>query len=123
MQEKALRIMDLALQLNSDRTWKDLSGNKPTVFVSFSGHICEMDVMLYTFGWDFDAKADVIFTFTLGTGMPEDIKAANACIEKMESLVASWAKKEKVDIPEPIDWHKGRPAPIEWPKKGGAQVD
>lgn len=46
-------IFDLALQVNglTDRR-KKVTGNLPTVFVWFSGHVSNLNVQVYVNGWE-----------------------------------------------------------------------
>lgn len=46
------QIFNLALAVNPNDTKQDTTGNKPTVFVSFSGHVAAVDVDIYLNGWD-----------------------------------------------------------------------
>ena len=46
------QIFALALAINPNDTKQDTTGNKPTVFVKFSGHVAAVDVEIYLNGWD-----------------------------------------------------------------------
>lgn len=46
------QIFNLALAINPNDTKQDKTGNKPTVFVRFSGHIAGVGVEIYHDGWD-----------------------------------------------------------------------
>lgn len=50
--EKIIRVMDLATQLNNTCTKRECTHDKPTVFVSFSGHTCALEVQIHSEGWD-----------------------------------------------------------------------
>lgn len=52
MRNKALKVLELAMLINSGKTRRDLTGEKPTVFVCFSGHCCDLDVEIHLGGWD-----------------------------------------------------------------------
>lgn len=52
MRNKALKVLELAMLINSGKTRRDLTGNRPTVFVCFSGHCCDLDVEIHLNGWD-----------------------------------------------------------------------
>lgn len=56
--EKALKILELATRINYKSTRKELTGNKPTVYVSFSGVSCTLDVYIYLDGWFAGAISD-----------------------------------------------------------------
>ena len=46
------QIFNLALAVNSNITERETTGEKPTVFVNFSGHIAGVEVEIYHDGWD-----------------------------------------------------------------------
>ena len=46
------QIFALALAINPNDTRQGKTGNKPTVFVRFSGHVAAVDVDIYPNGWD-----------------------------------------------------------------------
>ena len=50
--EIVMQIFDLALAINQNETRQDKTGNKPTVFVRFSGHVAGVEVEAYPNGWD-----------------------------------------------------------------------
>lgn len=45
------QIFNLALAINANKTKQSTTGNKPTVFVNFSGHVAVVDVSIYRNGW------------------------------------------------------------------------
>lgn len=47
VKSKVLEIMALALEFNGKPTKQECTGNKPTIFVDFAGHVCELDVGIY----------------------------------------------------------------------------
>ena len=51
------QIFNLALAVNPNDTTQDKTGNKPTVFVRFSGHVAAVDVAIHLNGWDSGACA------------------------------------------------------------------
>lgn len=46
------QIFELALAINSNCTQKETTGEKPTVFVGFSGHIAGVHIEIYGKGWN-----------------------------------------------------------------------
>lgn len=61
---EALEITALALKVNSlDMRKQDVSGNLPTAFIDFSGHVAELTVEIYKSGWRIGEKADRRFEF------------------------------------------------------------
>ena len=59
--DKITRIMELAMLINPTSTNKELTGDKPTVFVSFSGHCTYFCTTVLPEGWepDYDINAGV----------------------------------------------------------------
>lgn len=49
------RVLDLVLNINGmeDRS-RDITGDKPTVFLYFYGHTSEINVSVHSNGWDAD---------------------------------------------------------------------
>ncbi len=58
VRKKVLEIMELAMLINDSPTEQELTGNKPTIFVEFSGHIATMDVHIAPNGWFDDITTD-----------------------------------------------------------------
>lgn len=63
--QKIDEIFDLALQINglSDRKRK-ITGDLPTVFVYYSGHISQANIQIHSNGWE--AREDPDMDFYLG---------------------------------------------------------
>lgn len=55
VRKKVLEIMELAMLINDSPTKQRLTGEKPTVFIEFSGHCCSLDVKIYPKGWKADS--------------------------------------------------------------------
>ena len=51
------KLFNLALAINSNCTQRETTGEKPTVFVGFSGHVAAVDVAIHLNGWDSRACA------------------------------------------------------------------
>lgn len=58
VRKKVLKIMELAMLINDSPTRQELTGNKPTVFIAFSGHCCFLTVYVYPEGWTSDEAID-----------------------------------------------------------------
>ena len=54
IQTKVLRAMELAMLINPTSTQKKLTGDKPTVFVWFSGHCNCLRIEVHPEGWEPD---------------------------------------------------------------------
>ena len=52
------QIFALALAINPNDTTQDKTGEKPTVFVSFSGHIAGVHIEICCKGWDSEEDDD-----------------------------------------------------------------
>ena len=57
IKEKVLRIMALAIEVSTIRKGPDEEGY-PDVFVSFSGHVSDLDVAVYKNGFDKNTDPD-----------------------------------------------------------------
>ena len=64
------QIFHLALAINPNYTTQDKTGEKPTVFVNFSGHVAGIDVRIYRNGWisSDDVDDDEVTTYTIWLG-------------------------------------------------------
>ena len=49
--QKISRIFDLALKLNETPTKQEITGEKPTIFVDFSGHITTCNLYIHSNGY------------------------------------------------------------------------
>lgn len=58
VRKRVLKIMELAMLINDSPTQCEYTGNKPTVFVDFSGHCCILTVYVYPEGWTDDEPID-----------------------------------------------------------------
>lgn len=50
--EKIKLILELSYKLNPTGTERSVTGDKPTAFVSFNGHIARLEVWIHENGWD-----------------------------------------------------------------------
>lgn len=55
--EKIGKVIEMAAQLNPSSTSRDITGEKPTIFVEFSGHVSLFAVRIHFYGWG-DAPYD-----------------------------------------------------------------
>ena len=56
--KKVCEIMRLATIINPGATCREKTGDKPTVFVEFSGHCCLLTVSVNENGWDADINCE-----------------------------------------------------------------
>ena len=58
--EQIHRLLDLALDINGLKPRKQaITGNLPTVFFKFSGHVGWVDIQIHSAGWDPDNCQDM----------------------------------------------------------------
>ena len=57
--KKVHEALEIALQINSTQARnQSATGRKPTAFFSFSGHVADVDVIVYQNGWSFTRGAE-----------------------------------------------------------------
>ena len=89
-----MRIFDLAFRLNSTPTAKDTTGDKPTVFVYFSGHTAGVDVTIYPHGWDKDSIEHETYN-CYPTSEWDSPDALYNAIERLEELYEEWGDSDE----------------------------
>lgn len=69
------KILDAVLDLNGLGCRSvDKTGNLPTAFFDFSGHVALLKVYVYRDGWDFGKKSSVSLSLNTDTCSDEDIE-------------------------------------------------
>ena len=86
---KVLRVMGLALQLNPEKTEHNITGNKPTVFVTFSGHIASLEVKIYQSGWG-EERESTTYRMYFEEEWDNSENTLDRVIEALEKLVKEW---------------------------------
>lgn len=84
-------IFDLALQVNglTDRR-KKVTGNLPTVFVWFSGHVSNLNVQVYVNGWEEEELPEIDFTVHLdSSSCYEELEECKKILTEMRDKVES----------------------------------
>ena len=103
------QIFNLALAINSNCTQRETTGEKPTVFVSFSGHIAGVHVEIYCKGWDSEVDddslalrylvylGDEMFTTPVDEYEPypkekecEQLSEAKAALSELQKIADKW---------------------------------
>lgn len=57
--EQIHRLLDLALDINGlEARDRNTTGNLPTAFFDFSGHVGRLNIRIYHAGWDFGKDPD-----------------------------------------------------------------
>lgn len=50
--QQICKVLDLCLQINGvQKSTRELTGNHPTVFFNFSGHVASIDIDVHESGW------------------------------------------------------------------------
>ena len=98
VRELVLRIMERAMFYNSTSTEKKCTGDKPTFFVKFSGHIATLEVDIHTNGWKPQCNSEefTICLVEIGyNGTSDDIQnKLESVIKRMEEVYDIWYEKE-----------------------------
>ncbi len=81
--EKALKIMELCLLLNSSPTKRAITGDKPTVFCAFSGHTCVLSVSIHWSGWKTGDAGDSFTVYLDWDGALEDLTQIQNTLETL----------------------------------------
>ena len=103
VRDTVLRIIERALMYNSTSTDKEITGNKPTFFVDFSGHIAQIQVSIYVEGWvegwgvDSNPERYVVYLTEnkYGGRTADGIRTQLvAILKRMEEVYSAWYEKE-----------------------------
>lgn len=94
---KALKVLELAMLINSGKTRRDLTGEKPTVFVYFSGHCCYLDVQIYLNGWErcepYSRKDRKDIDKVIDLSDETEEKTLDEVIDILQKLYSEWEGK------------------------------
>lgn len=83
--------MALALEFNGKPTKQELTGNKPTIFVDFAGHVCELDVGISMDGWSFSANKAVKLIYL---DRPSAAKELDKTLKTLKAVIAEYEERE-----------------------------
>lgn len=96
VRKKVLKIMELAMLINDSPTEQEYTGNKPTVFVEFSGHIAELHTHIAPEGWYDDITTDETEFYIFCLTENENIEAElDGFIEKLRVILTENSTKQK----------------------------
>ena len=57
--KKSHEALEMVMEINTTQVRsQELTGRKPTAFFSFSGHVADVDVIVYQNGWSFTRGAE-----------------------------------------------------------------
>ena len=92
IKNKVLEIMALAVEFNSAETKTELTDDKPTFFVDFSGHICALEVNIHPEGWSRDkiGKAKYLETYLDKYNTEENL---DSILSEMKKTISDWVNK------------------------------
>lgn len=85
-------IMELAYELNYSQTNQEKTEDKPTVFVSFSGHVCKLRVDIYPKGWS--EREDSIINYSVNLDKREVKDIVTDLMEigcELRDLIEKWS--------------------------------
>ncbi|MEE0265561.1 MAG: hypothetical protein UD936_08050 [Acutalibacteraceae bacterium] len=85
---KAQRILELAMKINNTPTRRKTTGDKPTVFVCFSGHINVLEVEVYMNGWEENVRSDCNYRFRLSNASSTDERMCKMLNKRMDDCIA-----------------------------------
>lgn len=91
---KILRVMGLALQINPQKTEYSITGDKPTVFVKFSGHIASLEVVIYQSGWG-EGRENTTYRMYFEEEWDNSENTLDRVIETLEKLLKEWGVKNE----------------------------
>ena len=91
VKSKVLEIMALALEFNGKPTKQELTGNKPTIFVDFAGHVCELDVGISMDGWSFSANKAVKLIYL---DRQSAAKELDKTLKTLKAVIAEYEERE-----------------------------
>ena len=93
IKSKIMKIIALAIEFNDTRTQKCYTGNKPTVWVEFSGHTCQLDVNVSHEGWNRFAETETRMCIYLDDNKNTEVEL-DAAFETLERIIANWKIKK-----------------------------
>lgn len=93
IKSKIIKIIALTIEFNDTLTQKCYTGNKPTVWVEFSGHTCQLDVNIPHEGWNGFAEIETRMCIYLDDSKNAEIEL-DATFETLERIIANWRIKK-----------------------------
>lgn len=94
LNRKSQLILGLAMKINNTPTKQEVTGDKPTVFVWFSGHVNELQVWIYSKGWFANATSDYYWVIDLSKDTNEEM---DECIARLKDI---WHKYKPTQVQE-----------------------
>ena len=94
--KKVLTIMNLAMLLNSSDTKKAVTGEKPTIMVTFFGHTCYFEVNIYENGYARN-ETPISYETYLDGSLPEHSTDLDKVINVLAELCEKWGVLDEKD--------------------------
>ena len=96
VKSKVLEIMTLALDFNSESTKQEYTGNKPTLFVQFYGHTCQLDVDIATEGWGYRDGRNVRRNVRneIYLDRTSAVRELNKTLKTLKAVIAEYEERE-----------------------------
>ena len=94
---KVRLIINLAMMVDDSPTTHRKTGDKPTVFVNFSGHTCGLIVAVCEKGWDREPpynETNFEMVVYLNNESSEVIKSLDIIIEKLNDIYKKWGEHD-----------------------------
>ena len=89
VRKKVLEIMELAMLINDSPTQQEYTGNKPTVFVEYSGHLANLYAHFAPTGWfDEITEDEIVFNVFNLTENKNAEAELDGFIEKLKVILA-----------------------------------
>ena len=89
IKNKVLEIMALAVEFNNTETKTELTDDKPTFFVEFSGHTCGLNVNIHLKGWSRDKMNKVKYFETYLDNYNTEENLDNI-LSEMKKAISDW---------------------------------
>lgn len=83
--QKAMWLFELCMKINStEKRDREVTGDFPTTFVTFNGHVANIRIDVFLHGWEKGAVADK--AFELWTNSPEYSEACTEAFQYLSNL-------------------------------------
>ena len=83
--QQICKLLDLCLQINGlQESERSLTGDHPTAFLRFSGHIAKIDVQLFPEGWDFGLEYSESDELKVDITKPDELTRMIQWLEKFK---------------------------------------
>ena len=91
--QRLVEITKLFWEINPTETNLETNPGCPTVFLDFSGHICNLTVRIYDSGWGTDSKCS--YQKSINLDSTTAIAELDEVIERMNVCLKTKKRKEK----------------------------